>query len=230
MDVTCGNCKAKFKIPDAKVEKIPKGQSMSLPCPKCTEKITIQSPAGGNVGGKSAPKPKAAAPPSPSSAPGGASPDDTAIGSPFDFLEEGTLTAMICEPGDRIRGQLRPVLEGMKYVIAEPKTPRDALKQMRSHDFDLIVVNETFGTPDPDANHVLKYLDQLSMHVRRNIFVALISNRFKTLDNMMTFNKSVNIIINLSDVSNIDKILSKGINEHTAFFRVFKEAKKKFVG
>lgn len=227
MDVTCGNCKAKFKIPDAKVEKIPAGQSMSLPCPKCKEKISIQSPSGGGAENKGAQK-KETKPQRSSSSDN--STEDASIGSPFDFLEEGTRTAMICEPDERIRGQFRGVLEGMKYVIAEPKTPRDALKQMRSHDFDLIMVNETFGTPDPDANHVLKYLDQLSMHVRRNIFVALISNRFKTLDNMMTFNKSVNIIINLNDVSNIDKILSKGINEHTAFFRVFKEAKKKFVG
>ena len=38
MDVSCDKCQASFKIPD---EKVPKGKSFSLKCPKCKEKFTV---------------------------------------------------------------------------------------------------------------------------------------------------------------------------------------------
>ena len=41
MDITCEKCQSKFKIPD---EKIPAGKVVTLPCPKCKEKITVGHP------------------------------------------------------------------------------------------------------------------------------------------------------------------------------------------
>ncbi len=47
------------------------------------------------------------------------------------------------------------------------------------------------------------------------------------MDNMMAFNKSVNLIINMDDIDNFDKIISLGISENEFFYRVFKESLKK---
>jgi len=40
MEVICKQCQSKFKIPD---EKIPKGKIFSLTCPKCKNKISIDT-------------------------------------------------------------------------------------------------------------------------------------------------------------------------------------------
>jgi hypothetical protein len=44
------------------------------------------------------------------------------------------------------------------------------------------------------------------------------------MDNMAAFNKSVNLIINLKNINEIEKILRRGLADNKAFYRVFKES------
>jgi hypothetical protein len=64
------------------------------------------------------------------------------------------------------------------------------------------------------------------MATRRNMFVAMISDRFRTMDNMMALNKSVNLIINVKNVEDVGKILSRSITDSEYFYRVYKESLK----
>lgn len=226
MDVACDKCQAKFKLPD---EKIPKGQVFNVTCPKCQNKISIDARS------EDMPSPKAPAPAD------GAEPakektliDEVDSGSydaeekPFDFLEEGVETALLCEPNADVRTKIRAALDKLGYHTTEPDSAREVLKQMRFHVFDMVVLNEKFDTPDPELNNVLRYLDQLPMVTRRNIFVALVTERFRTNDNMAAFNKSVNLVINLKNIDNCEKILKRAVADSTAFYNVFKSGLKKF--
>ena len=143
---------------------------------------------------------------------------------PFDFVEEGVKTALLCEPDAALQKKIKTGLHNMDYHITAPQLAKDALKQMRFHVFDMVVLNERFGTQNPDMNSVLKYLDRLNMSTRRNIFVTLITDRYRTMDNMSAFNKSVNLIVNLKNIDEIEKILRRGIADHEAFYRVYKRA------
>jgi hypothetical protein len=64
------------------------------------------------------------------------------------------------------------------------------------------------------------------MAVRRNMFIAMISNRHRTMDNMTGFLKSVNLIINSKNIEDTGKILSRGLTEYLAFYRVFRDKLK----
>jgi hypothetical protein len=64
------------------------------------------------------------------------------------------------------------------------------------------------------------------MTVRRKIFVAMISDRYRTMDNMMSFNASVNLIVNTKNIEDIGKILSRGITDTEMFYRIYKESLK----
>jgi len=121
-------------------------------------------------------------------------------------------------------------MENMEYHISEAESHRDALKQMRFHDFTLIVINEMFGTRDPDMNHILRHVEQLPMVTRREMFIALITNRFRTMDRMVAFNKSINLVINIKDIGDIGRIIQRSVKDNDNFYRVFKEAVKKFKG
>jgi DNA-binding response OmpR family regulator len=114
----------------------------------------------------------------------------------------------------------------MEYHITDAKNARDALKKMRYHSYDLIIVNESFDTTNPDVNGVLIYLERLNMATRRENFVTMLSSRFRTMDNMMAFRKSVNMIINIDDMDHIDRILSRGITDNDFFYRIYKETSK----
>jgi predicted Zn finger-like uncharacterized protein len=210
MEIICSNCSSKFRIAD---EKIPVGRLTNIPCPKCKVRITVTPPkksAGGLAGFEES---------------GDAGAYD-ASDKPFDFIEEEGLTALLCEQSPLARATIQNALNLMDYQITIAESARDALKRMRYHVYDLIVVNESFDTKNPDANGVLIYLERLSMSVRRNIFVAMISSRYRTMDNMMAFNASVNLIINIKNIEDIGKILSRSITDTELFYRVYKETLK----
>ena len=210
MNIICDNCQSKFKIPD---EKIPSGRRTTVPCPKCKGKISLGSKtgaAGRNVSFVQA----------------DSNSSYNAAEKPFDFIEEEGLTALVCESNPLVRKTITEALELMEYQITEAESTRDALKRMRYHNYDLFVVNETFDTDNPESNGILLYLERLGMTVRRNMFVALISDRFRTMDNMMALNKSANLIVNVKNVEDIGKILSRGITDNEYFYRVYKETLK----
>jgi len=226
MDITCEQCQGRFKIPD---EKVPKDRSFSVTCPKCRNKIPVDARTA-----TPEPADKETPPSAPPSEPGPAAEksllDEVAAGGydasekPFDFVEEGVETALLCESDAGVKSKLHGVLDALGYQATEPATAVDALKQMRFHIFDLIILNEMFDTDNPDECDVLESLQQLSMETRRQIFVALITDRFRTMDDMAAFNRSVNLIVNPKNIDEIEKILQRAVADNAAFYRVYSEA------
>jgi predicted Zn finger-like uncharacterized protein len=215
MDVTCQNCQANFKIPD---DKLPEGKTATVKCPKCQTRLSVTRPA------------------SPAPAEEEATFDDLfdfaegeeesydAADKPFDFIEEEGKTALVCESDALIREKLKPTLKLMEYHISEVPNSREALKKMRYHTFDLILLNEFFDTRDPDANPVLIYIERLYMETRRNMYVTLLTTRFRTMDLMTAFQKSVNLVLNLRNIDDFDKIIQRGMADYALFYKVFKES------
>jgi predicted Zn finger-like uncharacterized protein len=210
MDIVCNNCSSKFRIAD---EKIPAGRVTKLACPKCKERISIDPAKKAGEGSTALNQ-------------SGGNGSYDAADKPFDFIEEEGQTALLCEANPIARNTIQNALNLMDYQITIGENARDALKRMRYHVYDLIVVNESFDTKNPDANGVLIYLERLSMSVRRQIFVAMISDRYRTMDNMMSFHASVNLIINIKNIEDIGKILSRGITDTEMFYSIFKETLK----
>jgi len=167
MEITCDDCQAKFKLPD---EKVPKGKSFSLNCPKCKSKIAVNAP------GDAEPSLPGA---SPSESGNPSVFDEVTSGSydsderPFDFIEEGAQTALVCEGDPVNREKIVAAVKNLEYHVTAPDSAREALKQMRFHVFEMLIVNEGFDTPDPDFNNLLRYLERLPMSVRRDMFVTL---------------------------------------------------------
>ncbi|WP_054029752.1 zinc-ribbon domain-containing protein [Desulfatitalea tepidiphila] len=214
MEIICQNCNGKLKVAD---DKLPEGKTVTLKCPRCQSKISVNRPA------------------QKAEAEDGAFDDlfdfdeDDGEGydaseKPFDFIEEEGKTALVCESDTLIREKMRPTLDLMEYHITETPNSREALKKMRYHTYDLVLLNEYFDTRDPDANPVLIYIERLAMETRRNMFVTLLTTRFRTMDHMTAFQKSVNMIVNLRNIDDIDKILQRGMADYGLFYKVFKES------
>ena len=214
MDIVCQSCQGKFRIADGK---IPAGKSANVKCPRCNAAIRI------------APKEEAAAE-------ADAAFDDLfdfeedegesydSAEKPFDFMEEEGKTALVCESDALIREKIRPSLNILEYHITEVPNSREALKKMRYHNYDLVVLNEYFDTQDPDANPLLIFLERMTMEMRRNIYVTLLTSRYRTMDHMIAFQKSVNLILNVRNVDDFDKIIQRGIADFGLFYKVYKDA------
>jgi len=146
---------------------------------------------------------------------------------PFDFVEEGISTALLCEPDPSLRERMAQMLEGMGYRLTKADSAREALKRCRFHTYDVVVVNENFDAEGPNDNPFLVYLTQLPMAVRREMFVCLISDRYRTMDKMVAFHQSVNLIVNKKNLDDFPAILKTAIADNEAFYRIFREIKKR---
>jgi CheY-like chemotaxis protein len=217
MEVSCEYCQYNIHIPDGK---IPPGRSARVSCPQCKEKIKVTAPA---------PEVPPAALEEDAFEDFFSFSDDEEEGGeaedqkPFDFVEEEGKTALLCESDPDILEKVSQVLEVLEHHITVPRNSRDALKKMRYHAYDIVIINEIFDTQDPDINGVLIYLERLNMEERRNIFATLLSSRFRTMDQMAAFQKSVNIVVNLNNIDDFDKILRRSLADNDLFYRVFRE-------
>jgi CheY-like chemotaxis protein len=150
-----------------------------------------------------------------------------AADKPFDFVDMEGETALVCESDPSIMEKISEAMKLLGYLITEAASAKDALKKMRFHTYDVVVLDERFDTTVPDENDVLRYLESLSMATRRDTFVALITERFRSMDNMAAFNKSVNLVINTKNIDDVGTILNRGVSENAAFYRIFKESLQK---
>lgn len=148
---------------------------------------------------------------------------DQSEGRPFGFIDPEGNTAMVCEQDAALRDKIVQELKNLGYTVAQAASSREALKFMRFHLFSAVIVNESFDTAAGQINSILRYLEGLSMTIRRQTFVALISASLKTLDNMMAYNKSVNLIINKQEANEFGPVFKKALNEHESFYHVYKE-------
>ena len=148
-------------------------------------------------------------------------------GRPFGYKDTNNETAMICEHDPVVRQKINDALKSLDYNVIEPTTFKEVLKYLNFHTFNIIVVDEKFNTDTGGIDNVLYYLDNLSMSTRRQIFVVLISETFATMDYMHAYNKSVNLIINKDEITEIGLILKKEIEENEYFYHAFKEFQRK---
>lgn len=146
---------------------------------------------------------------------------DESEGRPFGFMAPEGETAMICEQDAAAREKIVSMLKSKGYAVVEAKSCGEAIKFMRFQIFNVIFVNDSFDTPSGNVNSIVWNLEGLPMVTRRQTFVVLISAALKTLDNMMAYNKSVNVIINKSQMDDVDRIFKKALDEHKSFYHVF---------
>ena len=149
-------------------------------------------------------------------------------GRPFGYKDTNSETAMICENDPAIRQKISSTLQSLDFNVIEPATFKEVLKYLTFHTFNVIVVDENFDTGTEGINNVLNYLEHLAMSTRRQIFVVLISATFATMDYMHSLNKSVNLIINKNEISEMGLILKKEIEGNEYFYHVFMEFNRKY--
>ena len=223
MKITCANCQATLKVPESKITE---GKPTTFKCPKCKEPIS--------VGESTEDEKQDLTDPDTSTKdddmefdfddtiPDEYDPPDKT----FEFIEDEGKTALICESDKKNRNIIKPVLDFMEYHISVVDNVREAIKNIRYHTFDIIIFNENFGTKDPDKNGILIYISRLPMSIRRNIFALMITERFDTLDHMMTLGKSVDMIINTNNMDEFEKILEHGLSSNNIFYRLYAEELK----
>ena len=243
MDVTCTSCGTKLKIPDSKLPP-PQVRMVSITCPKCKSRLKIDrdKPGGGLAPQKKA-EVKAQAQPAPKKKQDAQKPVQAKAAekkeesraplfeydediSPLEFYEEGTKLALVLDADAKSVKEITSVLEELTYKTVMPSSIREAMGKLLFHHFDLIMLSDGFDGLSLEESPVINYLNSLSMSVRRRIFLALLSKKFKTMDLLKAFGLSANLVINTDDLVNLSLVLKKGISDNEKFYKVFTDTVK----
>lgn len=137
--------------------------------------------------------------------------------------EEDGRTSLVCEDGREAQAAIGSVLKELKYATDVAANADEAFEKLRFNKYDVVVINEKFGG-DPETNEVLRHLQTMPMSNRRHIFVALLGQNLITNDNMQSFDKSVNVVVNEKDLPNLKGILKRSVADNDQFYKVYKES------
>ena len=216
MEIVCEKCDARLSIPD---DKIPRGQRASVSCPKCKNRLTLntRSPGQNNL----APQVEEKTEPEVSKANSDFVYEDT--DSSLDFFEEGVKLTLVMGIDVQQVEKLGRIVEELGYRYVSAKNTRDAISKMRLHHFDVILLSDRFDEIELAHSPILQHINTLSMSVRRRIFLALIADEFKTMDHMMAFAMSANLVINGNDLDRLTAIMKHSILDNEKFYKVFME-------
>ncbi|OPY91125.1 MAG: hypothetical protein A4E72_00283 [Syntrophus sp. PtaU1.Bin208] len=141
----------------------------------------------------------------------------------FDFLMEHGETALVCENDSAAKEKMNSALKLLNYAVNEAESVEDALQKMRFHVFDVLLLHDDFETGN-GAHELLKALELLDMSIRRKIFVVLVGESFRTMDNMAAFHRSVNLVVHTGDLNELAAIVKHGVQENKVFYHTYMDA------
>jgi len=178
MQVDCSSCNKEINIPD---NKIPQGQAFNLTCPSCKTKMRVDQHL----------KPPASDP--------AESVDAISMVVDEDF-EDDEEEIEIYDEHDKIALILdrqnddlwTTALAELEYKLQRAKSPEHAVHKLKFNQYHVVAFHEKFGGSTLETSPLYEFIRDMSMDTRRKIFVALVGENFKTLDNMEALAYSVN--------------------------------------
>jgi predicted Zn finger-like uncharacterized protein len=216
MEIRCEECRAVIQIPN---ERVPQNRVFRLTCPRCKRKILANTKTTNcpDEQGTDASLDAALA---------GVTPlgnDDAVDELPdaMDYLSPGQSAALLCINRAEARAEVKAILEGLGYVVDIPVVSDHALQRLRFNQYHVILLEDDFEGKFP--NPITGYLAGLNMNIRREMFVVLIGQRFKTADHLQAFMESVNLLLHPDDLPQLVTFLSRGLRDHERFYKVFTE-------
>ncbi len=209
MQVECSSCNKEINIPD---NKIPQGQAFNLTCPSCKTKMRVDQHL----------KPPASDP--------AETVDATSMVVDEDF-EDDEEEIEIYDEHDKIALILdrqnddlwTTALTELEYKLQRANSPEHAVHKLKFNQYHVVAFHEKFGGSTLETSPLYKFLMDMSMDTRRKIFVALVGENFKTLDNMEALAYSVNLVINQKELDQLEAILKKSIGDNDNFYKVYRE-------
>lgn len=222
MQIKCTECEHGINIPD---ENIPEGKAFSIACPGCRAKIHIDRPLTSGPIEETTPFIEE----EPEGENGSGNTVGIVLSSEFEDEEEefhiydenDKLALVLDEPNKNL---WTDVLEERGFKVEYARSSEHAVHKMKFTHYHYVILHENYNKVPLEKNPVYQLLVKMPMATRRHIFLAVIGERFKTLNNMQAFSYSANLVVNEKDLDKLAKILKKAITEHEMFYKVFKES------
>ncbi len=218
MEVTCEGCKARLNIPD---ERIPKGKSVIISCPKCQKKLTVNTLA--NQKGVSGPASMQGSQDPGSKVKTGYKGEENDIQINY---QQGSKLALVIENAGKELNEIKAGVEALEYQCIIAENTAKAIGKLQLRGYDLVILADGFDGAELEQSPILNYLNHMPISSRRQMFLVLLSDKYATMDHLTAFAQSANGIINRRDTESIADILKDALAEYDRFYRVLMETRK----
>ncbi|MEO7932998.1 MAG: hypothetical protein ABIT76_07560 [Chthoniobacterales bacterium] len=144
----------------------------------------------------------------------------------FDVFEPGDSTALVAFDEARHAEVVSKQLTAIDYKVHGTDSYEELLIQVKTHQYDLILIQADYGGWTIEENEILQAVAKLPAEIRRNEYVVLMGNNLPTNDEMLAFIYSVDLIFDFADMPTFKAVLRRGLARHTDFYYNFRESFK----
>lgn len=220
MQGNCTQCGHKITIDDAKVPE----RAFQVKCPKC--QTLVKFPGKGAAEPAASELPAVDAPAAPPSEEMRAqmmaqARRELTLG---DTAPSGT-RALVALPDKGMAGAITLTLTRLGHHVDTLDDWAEGGRLMEQGLYDVIVTARVAGTEGRES--LYQRLNRLNPEARRNLFVVLVGNEFKTGDGTQAWACLADLVVNAKDAAASDTVFRATIGERTRLYQVFFEAKKR---
>lgn len=131
--------------------------------------------------------------------------------------------ALVVYDDEEVADMLAAKLADVGYLASVAVNLRDAAKQLKFANFNILLVQEDYYGANLHSNHLLKTVQNIDSQSRRNMLVILISPNMTTLDDLLAFSLSFDAVINTADLGGVDRLLLSIIARAKKFYFIYRE-------
>ncbi len=220
MQLDCPSCSQRVVVDDAKAPDRP----FAVKCPKCQAVVRFpgRTPAG------AAPAPPAAVP---GAAPAPTAADAEAIGRLQRQIRgrqvgPGPGQVLVALSDASLSQAITAPLRRLGYEIDSLDRPEEGGRLLEEGFYEVVVTNKTANVPGK-AESLYQRLIRVPPDARRNVFLVLVGDEFKTGDGTQAWAAQADLVIG-RDAGDIESVLLNTMAERTRLFQVFLDARRRF--
>jgi hypothetical protein len=213
MKITCGNCGQSYNIDTTK---LPAGDKITTPCPKCKASIVFSSDKNikktfmTEVAGDEAVKEGLS--------------HKKLDSEYYEFFESGKLTSIIYAKDPYNYEVLKRSLHFMKYEIRTVQNNYELMERLNYHDYDLLVLNQSSMEADEEIATMISTVHHLSRDKRRKLFVLYVLPQGNTSNTYLAFSLGVNMTMSPEELEDFVDIITAALQLQDITYRPFTTA------
>ena len=131
--------------------------------------------------------------------------------------------ALVCT-SEAYRETIAQRLAQSGYQVFVAEDTRQAIETMRSNKMDAVLLEPQFDPAEQGSAFVIREINVLRPSQRRRIFFVLISPSMRTMDAHAAFLSNVNLVVNVADVDELQRIMELALREYNELYREFNAA------
>jgi hypothetical protein len=145
----------------------------------------------------------------------------------FDFISATDRPALVACSRPEWTDTAKKVLQELGYKVHSVVAHDEFNTRFSQITYRVIIMDELFAANKSEENLSLKALQLMPMTQRRHVTIALLGDKFQTLDALQAFQQSVHVVINGAEIIMLKPLVEKAVADNDLFLHTFREVQNR---